>query len=227
MAAKSSTSKSPTGKSSTGKSLTGKSLTGKSSAGKSPTGKSSTSRPKVKVENVVASTSLGVELDLEAIAAIVPDTEYEPEQFPGLILRLFEEKVGVKAAVLVFRSGKMVCTGTRSPETILVAIKAAIKLLETVPKTKIPKKYDVTVQNIVASSDLRTELNLDRIAFTLDNAEFEPEQFPGLVYRMSKPKVVFLLFRSGRIICTGAKHISDVHLAIKKLQTELKEIEAM
>lgn len=186
-----------------------------------------TNRPKVKIENVVASTSLGVELDLEAIAATLADTEYEPEQFPGLILRLFEEKVGVKAAVLVFRSGKMVCTGTRSPETIRVAIKAAIKLLETVPKTKIPRKYEVTVQNIVASSDLKTELNLDRIAFTLDNAEFEPEQFPGLVYRMAVPKVVFLLFRSGRIICTGAKNINDVHTAIRKLQKELREIEAM
>jgi len=192
-----------------------------------PQARRGTSKPKVKIENVVASTSLGVELDLEAIAATLADTEYEPEQFPGLILRLFEEKVGVKAAVLVFRSGKMVCTGTRSPESIRVAIKAAIKLLETVPKTKIPRKYEVTVQNIVASSDLKTELNLDRIAFTLDNAEFEPEQFPGLVYRMAVPKVVFLLFRSGRIICTGAKNIEDVHTAIKKLQKELREIEAM
>jgi len=199
----------------------------KSKATKPKTTGKGTNRPKVKIENVVASTSLGVELDLEAIAATLSDTEYEPEQFPGLILRLFEEKVGVKAAVLVFRSGKMVCTGTRSPETIRVAIKAAIKLLETVPKTKIPKKYEVTVQNIVASSDLKTELNLDRIAFTLDNAEFEPEQFPGLVYRMGSPKVVFLLFRSGRIICTGAKNINDVHTAIRKLQKELREIEAM
>ncbi|MFH1787082.1 MAG: TATA-box-binding protein [archaeon] len=184
-------------------------------------------RPKVKVENVVASTSLGVELDLEAISATLANTEYEPEQFPGLILRLFEEEVGVKAAVLVFRSGKMVCTGTRSPEAIKQAIKAAIKLLETVPNTKIPRKYDITVQNMVASSDLKCELNLDKIAFTLDNAEFEPEQFPGLVYRMFSPKVVFLLFRSGRIICTGAKNIEDVHTAIKKLQKELKEIDVM
>ncbi|MFC1454873.1 TATA-box-binding protein [Candidatus Undinarchaeota archaeon] len=184
-------------------------------------------RPKVKVENVVASTSLGVELDLEAISAKLANTEYEPEQFPGLILRLFEEEVGVKAAVLVFRSGKMVCTGTRSPEAIEQAIKAAIVLLETVPKTKIPRKYEITVQNMVASSDLVCELNLDKIAFTLDNAEFEPEQFPGLVYRMFDPKVVFLLFRSGRIICTGAKNIEDVHIAIKKLQKVLKDIKVM
>ncbi len=184
-------------------------------------------RPKVNVENVVASTSLGVELDLETMAARLDNTEYEPEQFPGLILRLEEAVCGVKAAVLVFRSGKMVCTGTRSPEGIREAIKQAIILLETCPHTKIPKKYDVTIQNIVASSDLKCELNLDRIAFTLDNAEFEPEQFPGLVYRMAEPKVVFLLFRSGRIICTGAKNIEDVHKAIRKLQIGLKEIDAM
>lgn len=198
-------------------------------AGKTPVKAKGTGikRPRVNVENVVASTSLGVELDLETMAAQLDNTEYEPEQFPGLILRLDEAVCGVKAAVLVFRSGKMVCTGTRSPEGIREAIKQAIKLLETVPHTKIPKKYDVTIQNIVASSDLKCELNLDRIAFTLDNAEFEPEQFPGLVYRMAEPKVVFLLFRSGRIICTGAKNIDDVHKAIRKLQIGLKEIDAM
>lgn len=180
-------------------------------------------KPKVNVENVVASVSLGVEFDLEAIAANLDNTEYEPEQFPGLICRLDKPS----SAVLVFRSGKMVCTGARSPEAIREAVKEAINKLETVPKVKIPRKYEVTIQNIVASSDLGCDLNLDKIAFTLDNTEFEPEQFPGLVYRMAVPKVVFLLFRSGRIICTGAKFVSDVHKAIKKLQGELDAIGAM
>ncbi len=179
--------------------------------------------PKFKLENVVASISLGVELDLESISARLEKTEYEPEQFPGLILRLDTPS----SAVLVFRSGKMVCTGARSPEAIYTAVKEAIVKLETVPKIKIPKKYEVTIQNMVASSDLGCDLNLDKIAFTMDNAEFEPEQFPGLVYRMSQPRVVFLLFRSGRIICTGAKFEKDVKTAIKKLQKELKEIDVM
>jgi len=179
--------------------------------------------PKFNLENVVASVSLGVELDLESISAHLERTEYEPEQFPGLILRLDKPS----SAVLVFRSGKMVCTGARSPEAIYEAVKEAITKLETVPKIKIPKKYEVTIQNMVASSDLGCDLNLDKIAFTLDNAEFEPEQFPGLVYRMAQPRVVFLLFRSGRIICTGAKNVKDVQAAIKKLQKELKDIKIM
>jgi len=161
---------------------------------------------KIKIENVVASTSLGEELDLQAIALALGGAEYEPEQFPGLIYRLKEPKT----ATLLFRSGKVVCTGAKSLEHVKTAIDMVAKQIE--------------VQNIVASSDLGTEINLNAIAISLglEKVEYEPEQFPGLVYRIDVPKVVVLLFGSGKLVCTGARKPSDVEEAVEKITQELK-----
>src|SRR6266581_1587886 len=161
---------------------------------------------KIKIENVVASTSLGGELDLQAIALALGGAEYEPEQFPGLIYRLKEPKT----ATLLFRSGKVVCTGAKSLEHVKTAIDMVAKQIE--------------VQNIVASSDLGTEINLNAIAISLglEKVEYEPEQFPGLVYRIDEPKVVVLLFGSGKLVCTGARKPSDVEQAVEKITEELK-----
>src|SRR3989442_262809 len=157
---------------------------------------------KIKIENVVASTSLGGELDLQAIALALGGAEYEPEQFPGLIYRLKEPKT----ATLLFRSGKVVCTGAKSLEHVKTAIDMVAKQIEAAG-IPIKKNPVIEVQNIVASSDLGTEINLNAIAISLglEKVEYEPEQFPGLVYRIDVPKVVVLLFGSGKLVCTGAR----------------------
>ena len=174
---------------------------------------------KIKIENVVASTSLGEELDLQAIALALGGAEYEPEQFPGLIYRLKEPKT----ATLLFRSGKVVCTGAKSLDHVKTAIDTVAKQIEA---AGIPIKKDpvIEVQNIVASSDLGTEINLNAIAISLglEKVEYEPEQFPGLVYRIDVPKVVVLLFGSGKLVCTGARKPSDVEQAVEKITEELK-----
>ncbi len=174
---------------------------------------------KFRIENIVASTSLGAELDLQAIALALGGAEYEPEQFPGLIYRLKEPK----AATLLFRSGKVVCTGAKSLEHVKTAIDLVAKQIEAagIPITKNP---EIVVQNIVASSDLGAQINLNAIAITLglENVEYEPEQFPGLVYRLNAPKVVVLLFGSGKLVCTGARKPSDVEEAVQRISAELK-----
>lgn len=174
---------------------------------------------KIKIENVVASTSLGEELDLQKIAYTLDEAEYEPEQFPGLIYRLKEPKT----ATLLFRSGKVVCTGAKSLEDVRKAIN---KVAQAVGSVGIPiiKHPEIEVQNIVASSDLGTEINLNAIAISLslEKVEYEPEQFPGLVYRLDKPKVVVLLFGSGKLVCTGARKPEDVGEAVDKITEELK-----
>ena len=88
----------------------------------------------------------------------------------------------------------------------------------------VAKDPEIVVQNIVASSDLGTEINLNAIAISLglEKVEYEPEQFPGLVYRIDEPKVVVLLFGSGKLVCTGARKPSDVELAVEKIAAELK-----
>ncbi len=173
----------------------------------------------IKIENVVASTTLGEELDLPSIALSIDGADYEPVRFPGLIYRIKDPKT----ATLLFRSGKVVCTGAKSLPDVDIAITKVAKQLEKAG-VKIKKRPEIVVQNIVASSDLGHEIDLNAIAITLglERVEYEPEQFPGLVYRLDSPKVVVLLFGSGKLVCTGAKHVEDVGVAVDKITEELK-----
>jgi transcription initiation factor TFIID TATA-box-binding protein len=174
---------------------------------------------KVRIENIVASATLNVEIPLEKIVSKLEGMEYEPEQFPGLVYRMEKPK----AAALIFGSGKIVCTGARSTTDVNIVFKKVIKIIETV-KVKVPRNYKTQIENIVASAKLDGRLNLDTIAFKLENSEYEPEQFPGLVYRMTDPKVAFLLFGSGKIVCTGARNVNDVNEAIRKVSKRLRAI---
>ncbi len=173
---------------------------------------------KIKIENIVASTSFGNELDLEAIADALDETKYDPKHFPGLIYRLKEPKT----ATLLFRSGKVICTGAKSLEQVKLAIRNVAKKIEEIG-IKIEKEPEIEVQNIVASSDLETKINLNEIAISLhmEKIEYEPEQFPGLVYRLDDPKVVLLLFSSGKLVCTGARKPEDVERAVENVTEEL------
>ena len=173
----------------------------------------------IKIENVVASTSLGTELDLQAMLLALDGSEYDPERFPGLIYRIKEPKT----ATLLFRSGKAVCTGGKSLEQVEIAISKVVKKIEAAGVV-IKIKPKIEVQNIVASSDLGAKINLNSIAISigLEKVEYEPEQFPGLVYRLDSPKVVVLLFGSGKLVCTGARKPEDVEIAVDKITQELK-----
>ena len=128
-----------------------------------------------------------------------------------------------KTALLLFRSGKVVCTGGKSQADVGQAIQIVSKEIRKGGQ-RITSKPEIIVQNIVASSGLGSVLELNAIAVTfgLDHVEYEPEQFPGLVYRMDDPKVVILLFGSGKLVCTGAKKPSDVEKAVKKIDKELR-----
>jgi transcription initiation factor TFIID TATA-box-binding protein len=174
---------------------------------------------KYRIENVVASTSLGQELDLKAIALALGGSEYEPEQFPGLIYRIKDPKT----AILLFRSGKVVCTGAKSLESVKTAIALVSKQIAAAG-ISVKKDPEIEVQNIVATSDLGAQVDLNTVAVTLGltQVEYEPEQFPGLVYRLEDPKVVLLMFGSGKVVCTGARKPEDVERAVEKITAELK-----
>ncbi len=173
----------------------------------------------IKVENVVAFTSLDIKIDLNTLLGAVENTEYKPEQFPGLVYRPTDPK----AAALIFSSGKIVCTGTKSIDMAHIAMKKVVKKIES-SGLKVPSKYPIQIENIVASAKIDAKLHLEDIAFSLENAEYEPEQFPGLVYRIKDPRVAFLLFTSGKIICTGAQTEEDIHTALAKFKIKLEEI---
>jgi transcription initiation factor TFIID TATA-box-binding protein len=173
----------------------------------------------IRIENVVASANLKVAIKLEKIVQNLEGIEYEPEQFPGVVMRLKDPK----AAALIFSSGKIVCTGAKSPKDAKLVIAKIVTKLRGL-KIHVPNDHSIKLENIVASAKLERELNLDHIAFTLENTEYEPEQFPGLVYRMDDPKVTFLLFGSGKVICTGAQSIKDVERAVAKVDKRLKHL---
>lgn len=173
----------------------------------------------VKIENVVSFVPLGKDIPLNKLMSDMNNAEYNPEQFPGLVYRT----VDPKAAALIFSSGKIVCTGAKSIEKSKEAVGKVVKRISTAG-IAMPKKYDVKVENIVASTKIHAKLNLEEITFSLENAEYEPEQFPGLVYRIPEPRVAFLLFSSGKIICTGAQKVEDIHTALGKLKRKLEDI---
>ena len=177
--------------------------------------------PEVVVENIVASTSFAEKLDLDVIAQSLEEAEYEPEQFPGLVYRLDEPKT----ATLLFRSGKANCTGAKNLADVEKTIKIIADKLKKLD-VDVFKNPEIVIQNIVAISDLGGELNLNEVAMALglENVEYEPEQFPGLVYRIKEPRVAMLLFGSGKIVCTGARRIEDVSLAVEKLSEELMSL---
>lgn len=175
----------------------------------------------IKIENVVASTKLAEEFDLTKIEAEFEGAEYNKQKFPGLVYRVSDPK----AAFLVFTSGKVVCTGAKNVDDVHTVIGNMAKKLNAIG-IKTIEKPEITVQNIVASADLQAVLNLNAIAIGLglENIEYEPEQFPGLVYRIEDPKIVALLFSSGKIILTGGKNIEDIKRGLDFLEQRLETI---
>lgn len=169
------------------------------------------------IQNVVASTGIEHELDLHAVAMDLDGPEYDPEQFPGLIYR-----PSIHSTVLLFRSGKIICTGAQSVEEVHEALQMTVETLRAlgIQVTEMP---EITVQNIVANGDLGEELNLQAIAIGLglETVEYEPEQFPGLIYRLDKPDVVVLLFGSGKLVITGGKTTEEVDAAVETVTSQL------
>jgi transcription initiation factor TFIID TATA-box-binding protein len=151
----------------------------------------------IKIENIVASAAFNVRLPLEEMIKRLEGTEYEPEQFPGLVYRIKDPK----AAMLIFSSGKIVCTGARSIADVRKAVEKVAMMIRSL-KIDVPKKYSIQIENIVASAQLPSRLNLDKITFEMENSEYEPSSFPGLVFRMKDPKAALLLFGSGKVVCT-------------------------
>jgi transcription initiation factor TFIID TATA-box-binding protein len=172
-----------------------------------------------KIENVVATVTLKIpeKIDLNIIARKYADVEYNPERFPGLVMRILKPK----ATILVFSTGKMVVTGMRRADEAEAVVEKVIKRLH---KAKIDvSEPEIVIQNIVASGDLHTNIDLNLAAVVMEYAMYEPEVFPGLIYRMQDPKTVFLIFSTGRIVCTGGKTKEIVKNAVKKLSIQVRE----
>ena len=174
-----------------------------------------------KIENVVATVVMEIteKIDLVKIARKFEDVEYNPERFPGLVMRITDPK----ATFLIFSTGKMVITGLRRADEASAGVKKIIKSIKSAGINV--SNPEITVQNIVASGDLHTFIDLNMAAIVMENAMYEPEVFPGLIYRMKDPKTVFLIFSTGKVVCTGAKNKKFVKEAFLKLNLRVRELD--
>jgi transcription initiation factor TFIID TATA-box-binding protein len=175
-------------------------------------------KPLITIQNIVASATLNQTIHLKQIVEKFPHAEYNPRVFPGLVFRLKKPKT----ATLIFETGKMVCTGAKSEKE---AIHAVNKVTRELKNHGIPivNKPEIKIQNIVASAVLGGEIDLETVVYKLKRLMYEPEQFPGAVYRMENPKVVFLIFSAGKLVCVGAKKEQDVYEAVGNIQKLLEE----
>ncbi|WP_435197639.1 TATA-box-binding protein [Natronomonas sp. EA1] len=175
----------------------------------------------IQVENVVASSDIGQELDLKTLSEDLGATDYDPDNFPGLVYRMHDPK----AVALIFRSGKVVCTGAKSVDNVTTALEYVFDELRELG-VDVATSPDIEIQNIVSSGDLDHTLNLNAIAIGLglEHIEYEPEQFPGLVYRLDDPDVVALLFGSGKLVITGGKQLDDAEQALTVIENRLTDL---
>jgi len=176
----------------------------------------------ITIQNIVASTTLAEDFDLDKIEAGLEGAEYNKTKFPGLVYRIQNPK----ACFLIFTSGKVVCTGSKSIEKAHTAMINLVNTLKDIGCEKIDPEPEVHVQNVVASADLRTIFNLNAIAIGLglENVEYEPEQFPGLVYRMEAPKLVVLVFSSGKLVIAGGRSPEDCEEGVRIIRAELDNL---
>lgn len=175
----------------------------------------------LKIENIVASGVIADEIDLAEISSKIDGCELNTKRFPGAVYRIDDPKM----ASLIFNSGKVVLTGIRNEDALDIGLEKVLTSLREAG-VKIMDVPQVAVTNIVCSYDLGRFINLNRVVATLslEAIEYEPEQFPGLVYRIKDPKIVALLFSSGKIILTGGKNLDDVRKGLAVLENSLGDV---
>jgi transcription initiation factor TFIID TATA-box-binding protein len=175
----------------------------------------------LKIENIVASGVIADSIDLNEVSKKVKNCELNTKRFPGAVYRIEKPKI----ASLIFSSGKVVLTGIRDKQALTDGLNIIMKSLKSAG-VKTHKEPKVAITNIVCSYDIGKYINLNKVVITLnlENIEYEPEQFPGLVYRIKDPKIVALLFSSGKIILTGGKNLEDIKKGLDFLEQKLESI---
>jgi len=178
--------------------------------------------PIINIENIVASATVKHGIELSSVVKAFPDAEYRPRRFPGLVFRLKKPKT----STLIFGSGKMICTGARSEKEAERALRKLVGVLRE-GGILIVGKPEIKVVNVVATVNLGGSVDLLELYESERGMRgkivYEPEQFPGLIYRMEGPRAVFLIFSSGKLVCTGARKEEDVHQAVMELHRKLEQ----
>jgi transcription initiation factor TFIID TATA-box-binding protein len=175
----------------------------------------------LKIENIVASGAIAETIDLVDFSEKTENCDLNKKRFPGAVYHIADPKI----ACLIFSSGKIVITGVRNDEALAAGIAIVTKALKNAGIEPL-KKPRIAITNMVCSYNLGRYINLNKLTVTLnvENVEYEPEQFPGLVFRINEPKIVVLIFSSGKIILTGGKTLEDVRMGLDVLEKKLESI---
>lgn len=170
------------------------------------------------LQNIVSTINLACRLDLKTIALHARNAEYNPKRFAAVIMRIREPKT----TALIFASGKMVVTGAKSEDDSKLASRKYARIIQ---KLGFNAKFtDFKIQNIVGSCDIKFPIRLEGLASRHHHfSSYEPELFPGLIYRMIKPKIVLLIFVSGKIVLTGAKIREEIYQAFELIYPVLTD----
>ncbi len=172
----------------------------------------------LRIENVVATASLEQKIDLPSIMKVFRNVEYRPRRFPGLVFRMKNPKT----ATLIFTTGNMVCTGAKSAKMAISAVRKVVRELKK-EGFIIKRRPKIKIVNIVGTANVGGKVDLEAAAAIMDNIMYEPEQFPGLIYRIPEPKVVMLIFSSGKTVITGGKTREQVEEAVEILRGFLRD----
>lgn len=178
---------------------------------------------RITIQNIVASAKIDQGFDLNEIAVKFPDAKYEPEVFPGLIFKMQNPK----SCILFFKTGKMVCTGTKKDGDAKKLVEKILEKFSKIGLIKAPYLLEISIQNMVAKVELNdTKIDIENAYFFLNEYGrmiYDPEIFPGIIYYLKEPKVTFLIFHQGKLVCTGAKKEEDIEKAVGKLQIILEK----
>ncbi|CAF4847963.1 unnamed protein product [Pieris macdunnoughi] len=169
------------------------------------------------LQNIVSTVNLFCKLDLKKIALHARNAEYNPKRFAAVIMRIREPRT----TALIFSSGKMVCTGAKSEEDSRLAARKYARIIQKLGFSA--KFLDFKIQNMVGSCDVKFPIRLEGLVLTHGQfSSYEPELFPGLIYRMVKPRIVLLIFVSGKVVLTGAKVRQEIYEAFDNIYPILK-----
>ena len=175
------------------------------------------SEPVPRLQNFVSEVDLGCKLDLKRIARKAKNARYNPERHPAVVMWISKPNT----TSLIFKSGKMVCTGAKTEEDSRFAARKFAKIIQ---KLGYPAKFnDFKIVNVVGSCEVKFPIRLEALNLAHSHrTSYEPELFPGLIYRMADPEVSILVFGSGKVVLTGAKRRHDVNVAFDKIYPILK-----
>jgi transcription initiation factor TFIID TATA-box-binding protein len=171
------------------------------------------------IENIVVSTSIADSLDLLQMSKDMPRAKYNPEEVPAVILNLDRPR----SVIMFFANGNMVFSGPKSIDEIDELLQVLSVKLRVIGISMAPEQLELKIENMVASTHYHKKLDLGKIANVLQQADYNPKKFPGLIYKLNDPNVVILLFDSGKIICNGTES-EEMSAAIDEMTQELSSL---